>query len=555
MRGKDFFDPERFQVDYFLEDQDIFLKLKGKKYKVLQINAIPVEDLLKKAKALLPCENVYGFRFGVKNFLMHPTSCKLLGMDMKDGQQIKFLEGDKVRAILIKPTENKNCNQDETFVSYKIDKKNNYGVFTLTHCCFNDIYKQTLQTFFKDVKRHKIATIAIDLRENQGGNSNVMDEFFKYLPCDTYNAPSMFVREGKDIHSFKNQNIKNVRYASLTYHGKIFVLTSPKTFSSATAFSVCLQDNHFAKIVGEPSGNSPSCYRDVVQTNLPNPSLCLMTTYKKFVRPDESKKDEPAQHVDHPCEAAEALEMLEKMMQDKDDDDATCFSAKKNPRGRIIVFDGPDGCGKSTQITKVAEKLSRSHSVVVTRQPGGTELGTRIRKIVLDGGTKLSARELALLFSLDRSIHLADIKQRMEEGNIVLIDRFQLSTLVYQGCCSPVPLKELDTLYSFIVGDFKPDLTLVFNLPFSQAQAWRRERARQQASSGATVVVDRFEGKEEFLKKVHEGYEKLSSNPHYKKLFNIQTIDCVKQDGTEKTEEEMTEEVMVAVSPVLLNRG
>jgi C-terminal processing protease CtpA/Prc len=94
------------------------------------------------------------------------------------------------------------------------------------------------------------------------------------------------------------------------YDGKVYVLTSNQTFSSATMFSVYLQDNGFAKVIGEPSGNSPSAYGDVLTFQLPNSKLMFQTTFKYFKRPDISKDSIKTQVPDYAVPAEDAINEL-----------------------------------------------------------------------------------------------------------------------------------------------------------------------------------------------------------------------------------------------------
>jgi C-terminal processing protease CtpA/Prc len=98
------------------------------------------------------------------------------------------------------------------------------------------------------------------------------------------------------------------------YDDNVYVLTSPKTFSSATMFSVYLQDNDLGKVIGEPSGNRPSAYGDVLSFQLPNSKLIFNTTYKYFIRPDATKDGEDAQKPDYLVPAEDALNQLRNLI-------------------------------------------------------------------------------------------------------------------------------------------------------------------------------------------------------------------------------------------------
>jgi dTMP kinase len=136
-------------------------------------------------------------------------------------------------------------------------------------------------------------------------------------------------------------------------------------------------------------------------------------------------------------------------------------------RGKLITFEGIDGCGKSTQL-KLLEKFltDRGVDLISTREPGGTELGKKIRSLLLDGG-KGSVEPLAelLLYAADRAQHVRQvILPALEAGITVLSDRFYDATTVYQGYARGFDLKLVNGLNELAACGLKPDLTLLFDL-------------------------------------------------------------------------------------------
>ena len=152
-------------------------------------------------------------------------------------------------------------------------------------------------------------------------------------------------------------------------------------------------------------------------------------------------------------------------------------------RGLFITFEGLDGSGKTTQITRLAAWLKKhGYSTVITRQPGGTATGDRIRALVLDSHSKgLAPRcEMALMFA-DRAQAIAEvIKPALAAGKIVLCDRFTDSTEAYQGGGRGIPRATVVALNRFATGGLKPDLTLFFDLPPEEGfrRLGRRPRRR-----------------------------------------------------------------------------
>jgi dTMP kinase len=133
----------------------------------------------------------------------------------------------------------------------------------------------------------------------------------------------------------------------------------------------------------------------------------------------------------------------------------------------FVTFEGPDGAGKSTQTSLVAELLQNAgYQVVMTREPGGTPLGERIRSVLLEPGEcAIVPRAEALLMSAARAQHVSDvIKPALDKGAIVLCDRFTDSTLAYQGAGRGLPIPELEQLQQFAVGSLSPDLTILLDI-------------------------------------------------------------------------------------------
>ncbi|MCQ2740788.1 MAG: dTMP kinase, partial [Alphaproteobacteria bacterium] len=130
-------------------------------------------------------------------------------------------------------------------------------------------------------------------------------------------------------------------------------------------------------------------------------------------------------------------------------------------KGKFVTFEGGEGTGKSTQIKLLAEYLNQKHyNIITSKEPGGTDVGQEIRKFLVCGDKdKFDATAEALLYFADRHIHLTKkIWPAMENGAIVLSDRFADSTVAYQyyGYNKRVEKKVLDQLYQIAVGDFKP---------------------------------------------------------------------------------------------------
>ena len=136
-------------------------------------------------------------------------------------------------------------------------------------------------------------------------------------------------------------------------------------------------------------------------------------------------------------------------------------------RGMFITFEGGDGSGKSTQILSVRDWFeSRGREVIVTREPGGTELGTEIRRLVQNGPEDVDARTEALLYAADRAYHVATvIRPALERGAVVLGDRYIDSSLAYQGAARSLGVDEIASLSAWATQGLYPSLTFLLDLP------------------------------------------------------------------------------------------
>ena len=136
-------------------------------------------------------------------------------------------------------------------------------------------------------------------------------------------------------------------------------------------------------------------------------------------------------------------------------------------RGMFITFEGGDGSGKSTQIQSVRDWFeSRGREVIVTREPGGTELGTEIRRLVQNGPEDVDARTEALLYAADRAYHVATvIGPALERGAVVLGDRYIDSSLAYQGAARSLGVDEIASLSAWATRGLYPSLTFLLDLP------------------------------------------------------------------------------------------
>lgn len=158
-----------------------------------------------------------------------------------------------------------------------------------------------------------------------------------------------------------------------------------------------------------------------------------------------------------------------------------------HPDGYFIALEGGDGAGKSTQASLLAEALrAGGRDVVLTRQPGGTALGVRLRELVLHGD-HMSARAEVLIFAADKAQHVAEVvRPALERGAVVVTDRYVDSSVAYQGAARELGADEVHRLQLWAVDGLAPDLTVVIDLPEEEGRRRRGEVHDRLESEGAS---------------------------------------------------------------------
>jgi dTMP kinase len=192
--------------------------------------------------------------------------------------------------------------------------------------------------------------------------------------------------------------------------------------------------------------------------------------------------------------------------------------------GRFVAFEGGEGCGKSTQAALLAQAIGAQ----LTREPGGTPLGTSVRALLLDpDAAPVGSRTEALLMAADRAHHVATVvRPALESGRHVVSDRFAASSIAYQGYGRGLPVGEIRELSAWATDGLWPDLNVLVDVPVDVAAA------------RLGTDLDRFErAGDEFHERVAEGFRRLAADdPEH----------WVVVDGT-PTVEEVAAAVRVAV--------
>jgi dTMP kinase len=188
-------------------------------------------------------------------------------------------------------------------------------------------------------------------------------------------------------------------------------------------------------------------------------------------------------------------------------------------RGIFITFEGIDGCGKSTQLRLLGDHLrTLGRNVVQTVEPGGTETGKQIRKILLDPNTRdLHPRAELLLYFASRAQNIEEvIRPALEQENVVLCDRFTDSTLAYQGSGRGLDAGIILDLDRIACQDIQPDLTILIDIDLATSMS--RARHRNEKSESAETRID--DEPTAFHARVRDGYYALAKQ-HPQRLIVI----------------------------------
>jgi dTMP kinase len=200
------------------------------------------------------------------------------------------------------------------------------------------------------------------------------------------------------------------------------------------------------------------------------------------------------------------------------------IAASDARRGRFITFEGGEGSGKSTQIKLLADSLAgKGIRTLVTREPGGSPGAEIVRHLVLSGvGKVLGASGEALLFAAARDDHVHNvIAPALEQGQWVLCDRFTDSTRVYQGKLGSADMTLIRAMERVTIGEMKPDLTIILDVPAEVGLARAAKRRGQDAP-------DRFEAEDiDFHRRLRNAYQQIASDEPER---------CILIDATTKVE-------------------
>lgn len=285
--------------------------------RIVAMGGKSIETLYQQTRILIPAENEHRRKWCVARKIHREEFLDYLDVIENDAVDIRVERAgtEKTLAAQLKPAAQcRRAPPSRPWVGYQVDADLSLGVFHLDTCNPNDQYHKTVRAFFEEVSEKHIGNIAVDVRRNRGGNSRVVDAFFRYLNIDRYRHYGGDVRYSKELAektggprtsgyrrgkpgSARNRKVED---KSLLFDGRLFVLTSPATFSSGNWFAVIIKDNGLGTVIGEPTGNAPSSYGDVPTFQMPNTGFSFSVSHKRFVRPNPDNDPADALYPDVP---------------------------------------------------------------------------------------------------------------------------------------------------------------------------------------------------------------------------------------------------------------
>ncbi len=305
--------------------------------RVIRVNEYTPDQILEIMKDFLSVENEewlkcrisdllpYAYTLGlfetqaVKGAIKEPYTATLTIMDPLGVVTNKSLPLQPAYTVILEPESRSWFGWSLELAEGSAGQTSGFGYFWLDQCTVTAEYEQSVSDFFDAVALEKVQAVVIDLRKNMGGDSSVVDAFLKRLPkseLTDYTAHirasgpvlkarnltslSLFLRGIRMAFSGGKRRVPGIVDTESVFRGNVLILTSNRTFSSANYFAVLLKDNGLAQTIGERTGNSPTCFGDILELSLPESCFEVTVSTKEFVRPDASKNDARSLEPDIP---------------------------------------------------------------------------------------------------------------------------------------------------------------------------------------------------------------------------------------------------------------
>lgn len=302
--------------------------IEAKHSKILSMEGIPVEELLKNLENIVSSENIEWVKVKASDKLRRQSFLRhLLGKPEMKAVRLR-IEKNGMNKEISMPFQSEEINQPEkSLFSWDIRPEIRAGYFALRECRYTEEYQQNVQSFFLEIEEKACRNLIIDLRGNSGGNSQVIDEFRRRMPGTDFLSFRTRIRMSKyaiEIHKYDKSSFEFEGENDLSlecgdgkwyktsedqkvtpFNGKVFILVDNRTFSAAVDFAMFFSDNHLAQIVGERTGGVPTSYGDLLWPFKLPESFSLSMSHKLFTRPDPSR--DPAESLEPDIEIPTTL--------------------------------------------------------------------------------------------------------------------------------------------------------------------------------------------------------------------------------------------------------
>lgn len=282
---------------------------------VVSIGFLPVQDIANQCKNLFSYENSYWFLAQLESNGLSEALLSQVGAYILNGQTIVVLEKDEEQSThyLFFDYQASHTITDAVMpnMEYYISQEDSYCYIFMPSARYDESLKISLGDVFCKIGERGIKALIIDLRNNSGGDTRVIEEFLKYLEIDEYTLfEEMVVRLSKaasrqrgywgrgGVYSVSLKHLKNKGYAN-RFSGQIYVLVNYATFSTGVDFAVVLSEEGLARIIGTPTGGKPTSYGDTLFFQLNNSGLPYTISHKKFIKMSTEHRHADALYPDH----------------------------------------------------------------------------------------------------------------------------------------------------------------------------------------------------------------------------------------------------------------
>jgi len=270
---------------------------------VLAIGHLAPQELLVQLDEIVPSENVYRVSDQSTRHLRRRPVLEQLGLFQdesvvftveRDGEVLEIASQFEVEMPgLQERTQEWLAERHDWY----IDPDNNLGLFRLVVSLDDEVFRQDVEDFFSAVREAAIDNVLIDVRDNVGGQSRVVESFLRQLPIEsyvTYGSTTRYSRRAAERVGMRRTrgtstfapSTRSIEPVANPFTGSVYILTANPTFSAGNWIAVVFYDNELGLVIGEPTGNAPSSFGDMISFQLPNTRFILGVSYKYFTRPN-----------------------------------------------------------------------------------------------------------------------------------------------------------------------------------------------------------------------------------------------------------------------------